>query len=65
MLNKISNLKEHLSTEIKKIIRVFKVSTKPSQKDFFFIAKISVIGVLILGILGLLISVIFSFIDLL
>ncbi|MFN3909606.1 MAG: protein translocase SEC61 complex subunit gamma [Candidatus Anstonellaceae archaeon] len=65
MLNKISNFKEFLSNELKKIIRVLKVATKPSQKEFFFIAKISIIGISILGIFGLIVSLVFSVIDLL
>jgi len=37
--------------------RVWHVLTKPSRKEFEQVAKISAIGILILGVLGFLISI--------
>ena len=41
--------------------RVWSILKKPSRKEFETIAKVSAIGVIILGVLGFLISMIMKF----
>jgi len=41
--------------------RVWSALKKPSRKEFEMIAKVSAIGILILGVLGFLISIVMNF----
>ena len=50
-------LTEDLKTFVAKSKRVWLVLKKPSRKEFEMIAKVSAIGVLILGVIGFLISI--------
>jgi len=50
-------LMEDLKAFIAKSKRVWLVLKKPSRKEFEMVAKVSAIGVLILGIIGFFISI--------
>jgi protein translocase SEC61 complex gamma subunit len=39
--------------------RIFAVSTRPRRKDFERIAKVTMIGMILMGVLGLIISLVF------
>ncbi|MBU2576763.1 MAG: protein translocase SEC61 complex subunit gamma [Nanoarchaeota archaeon] len=51
-------LSENIRSFIAKSKRVWLVLKKPSKNEYTTIAKISAIGILILGVLGFLISII-------
>ncbi|MCX8163176.1 MAG: hypothetical protein N3D10_01335 [Candidatus Micrarchaeota archaeon] len=63
-LSKLEEFKNFIDQELKKVIRVIKVSTKPSTKDFNFLLKLSVGGIFLLGLFGLIVSFLFSLLDL-
>jgi len=46
---------------ISKCVRVWKVTTKPSKLEFQTIAKASAVGILIIGLVGFLISILTGF----
>ena len=48
---------EDLKAFITKSKRVWLVLKKPSRKEFEMVAKVSAIGILILGVLGFLVSI--------
>ncbi len=52
---------ENLKTFYHKCIRVWKTLKKPSKKEFTMTAKISAIGIVILGFIGFIISIIMGF----
>ena len=52
---------DQLKAFYEKSKRVWLVLKKPSRKEFESVAKISAIGILVLGVLGFLISIIISF----
>lgn len=52
-----------INAEIRKMIRVLRVSTRPRKKEFEMMAKVVLAGVVIMGVLGALVMVIFSSID--
>ncbi|MBS3086252.1 protein translocase SEC61 complex subunit gamma [Candidatus Pacearchaeota archaeon] len=52
---------DRLKAFVEKSKRVWLVLKKPSKKEFSSVAKISAIGILLLGTLGFLISIIISF----
>ena len=49
---------EQLKAFVEKSKRVWLVLKKPTKKEFTSVAKISAIGILLLGVLGFLISII-------
>ncbi len=51
---------ENLKLFYKKCVRVWKTLKKPSRKEFEMTAKVSAIGIVILGIIGFLISLLMS-----
>ncbi len=51
----MSDLMFRLKTFVSECIRVFKITKKPSGKEFKAIVKISAIGIAIIGIIGFLI----------
>lgn len=55
------NTLDKLKTFFEKSKRVWLVLKKPTKKEFNSVAKISAIGILLLGTLGFLISIIISF----
>jgi len=52
------NFKNSITSFYHKSIRVWHILKKPSKKEFETIAKVSAIGILIIGVLGFLISII-------
>jgi len=52
-----------INAEIRKMIRVLRVSTRPRKKEFELMAKVTLAGVIIMGIIGVIISAAFSVID--
>jgi len=48
---------ENLKAFIAKSKRVWLVLKKPSRKEFEMVAKVSAIGVLLLGVIGFLVSI--------
>ncbi|MFH1311274.1 MAG: protein translocase SEC61 complex subunit gamma [Nanoarchaeota archaeon] len=57
MEEKVSN-KNKLKTFIEKSRRVWLILKKPTRKEFEMVAKISALGILIIGVVGFLISII-------
>ena len=53
----MAKLIENLKAFISKSKRVWLVLKKPSRKEFEMVAKVSAIGVLLLGVIGFLISI--------
>jgi len=47
---------------ISKCIRVWYVLRKPSKEEFLTIAKVSAIGILVIGFIGFLISIMMGFV---
>ena len=54
----MNNLKDFLE----KCKRVWKVTRKPSMNEFKIISKVSAIGILIIGLIGFLVSLLMIFI---
>jgi len=52
-----------LPAEIRKMVRVLKIATRPSRKEFEEMAKVTMIGVVVMGALGLIIAALFSAFD--
>ena len=52
---------ENMKTFYRKCVRVWKTLKKPSRKEFEMTSKVSAIGILILGVIGFIISIIMSF----
>lgn len=52
-----------LVLEYRKMVRVLKVATRPRQKEFEQMAKVTMVGVIIMGLLGVIIAAIFSAFD--
>jgi protein translocase SEC61 complex gamma subunit len=53
----------NIQDEIRKMIRVLRVATRPRQKEFELMAKVTLIGVAIIGLIGVVISAIFTAFD--
>ncbi len=47
----------------KKCLRVWKTLKKPSKKEFGMTAKVSAIGIVILGVIGFIISIFMNFFE--
>jgi len=43
---------------IKECVRVFKITKKPTKEEFKTISKVSGLGILIIGLLGFLVSIV-------
>lgn len=56
-------MRMNISDEIRKMVRVLRVSTRPRQKEFELMAKVTFAGVVIIGAIGVVISAIFAAID--
>lgn len=54
MKQSVTNLKSFYH----KCVRVWKILKKPSRQEFQMVAKISALGILVIGFLGFLISII-------
>lgn len=52
---------DNLKHFYKKCVRVWKTLKKPSRKEFEMTAKVSAIGILILGVIGFIIAIIMGF----
>ncbi len=52
-----------ITAEIRKMIRVLRVATRPRQKEFEHMAKVTAIGVIVMGAFGLIVAAIFSTFD--
>ncbi len=48
---------------MQRAMRVLRVSYKPTMKEFQLTAKITSLGMLLIGLVGFLITIVFSFID--
>ena len=55
MINNIKNF-------IKELIRVFKITKKPSRKEFSAIVKVSSLGIAIIGLIGFIIAIMWELI---
>ncbi|MDP3991998.1 MAG: protein translocase SEC61 complex subunit gamma [Nanoarchaeota archaeon] len=53
----MAKLVEDLKAFVAKSKRVWLVLKKPSRKEFEMVAKVSAIGVLLLGVIGFLVSI--------
>ena len=47
-----------LKSFIKELIRVFRITKKPSKSEFSAIVKVSSIGIAIIGLLGFIIAIV-------
>ena len=41
---------------VKKVVRVLKLSTKPSKEEFIAVAKITGLGIIVIGLVGYVIT---------
>lgn len=53
---------DSINSFIKKSERVLRVSHHPRSKEFWMIAKVTALGVILMGLIGFLITFIFAFI---
>ena len=53
-------LKSRISSEFQRYLRVWKLLKKPSYAEFKMIAKVSAIGLFLVGAIGFIISVIIN-----
>ncbi|MFH1592407.1 MAG: protein translocase SEC61 complex subunit gamma [Candidatus Woesearchaeota archaeon] len=51
-----------LKSFIKESVRVFRITKKPSKKEFGIIVKVSSIGIAVIGLLGFLIAIVIELI---
>ncbi|MEK6871386.1 MAG: protein translocase SEC61 complex subunit gamma [Nanoarchaeota archaeon] len=51
----------HLKSFIKQCIRVWYLLKKPDSKEFITVAKVSAIGLCVVGLMGFIISMIFGY----
>lgn len=51
------NVKNWLSTNYHKYLRVWRLLKKPSMSEFKLISKVTAIGILVIGAIGFLISI--------
>jgi len=52
-----------LNRFIQRAMRVLRVSYKPTTKEFQLTAKITTLGMILIGLVGFLITVVFMFVD--
>ncbi|MFH1306860.1 MAG: protein translocase SEC61 complex subunit gamma [Candidatus Micrarchaeota archaeon] len=52
-----------LGNELRKMVRVLRVATRPRRKEFETMAKVTIVGVIIIGITGMILSAIFNAFD--
>jgi len=52
----------NIGTFAKKCLRVWKVLKKPSKDEFTMVAKVSAIGILVIGLVGFIISILMNFV---
>ncbi|MEK6830030.1 MAG: protein translocase SEC61 complex subunit gamma [Nanoarchaeota archaeon] len=57
----MTNMLESLKLFALKSKRVWMIMKKPSRKEFELISKISAVGILLLGVIGFLVSIIVSY----
>ncbi len=57
----MTNLLESLKAFAVKSKRVWLIMKKPTRKEFELVSKISAVGILLLGVIGFLISIIVSY----
>jgi len=55
---KVKELLSKFRSFVAKCKRVWMILKKPSKKEFVMVAKVSAIGILILGLLGFIVSII-------
>jgi protein transport protein SEC61 subunit gamma-like protein len=53
---KFNNLKEKFLGFVRKCIRVWHVLRKPTREEFLTVAKVSAVGILIIGLVAFLIA---------
>lgn len=53
----------NISDEIKKMIRVLRVATRPRLKEFEEMGRVTMIGVILIGGIGIIVSGLFSLFD--
>ncbi len=54
------NIKQKIKDFTLECIRVFRITKKPSQQEFKTIVKVSAIGILIIGLIGALIQILWQ-----
>lgn len=57
----MANINSWLSSQKTQYVRLWRIMKKPSMDEFKLIAKVSAVGVLVLGFLGFSISLVISF----
>ncbi len=54
---------EQVNAFIQRSVRVLRVSYRPRREEFWMIAKVTGIGMALIGFIGFLITVIFTFVN--
>jgi protein transport protein SEC61 subunit gamma-like protein len=52
----------NLAELVKRCLRILIISRKPTQDEFRKVAKVTTIGVIVIGLVGVVVAVIFGFI---
>lgn len=60
LMSKKPGILAGIRSRLKEYWDVLKLTTKPDQKDFMFILKISVIGILLVGVIAFVVQTLFS-----
>jgi protein transport protein SEC61 subunit gamma-like protein len=55
-------MKEWFSTQYQKYLRVWRILRKPTMDEFKSVAKVSAIGLLVIGAIGFIVNVLFTLI---
>jgi protein translocase SEC61 complex gamma subunit len=59
--NKFNKAKNWLSSESQKYVRVWKILRKPSYQEIKNVSKVSAIGLLLIGAVGFLVSLVVNY----
>lgn len=54
---------QEINSFIRRSVRVLKVSYRPRREEFWMIAKVTGLGMVLIGLAGFLITVIFTFVN--
>jgi protein transport protein SEC61 subunit gamma-like protein len=60
MENEKAPLKTRISSGFQKYLRVWKLLKKPSYQEFKMVSKISALGILLIGAIGFIVSIVLT-----
>ncbi|MFH1095830.1 MAG: protein translocase SEC61 complex subunit gamma [Candidatus Micrarchaeota archaeon] len=49
-----------ISVELRKMVRVLSVATRPRQREFMRMAKVTAAGIILIGLIGVIVSFLFE-----